>query len=387
MLKKLIEERGYPEIFKMEDGTPVTLESWKERRLEMIDLLEKYSYGRTPEKPSRLWGETVSSNVNSYGGKAKIDVVKVHFETSFGEFVLPFQLVVPHKVIKPRVFLHLAFRPEPDKFIPTEEIIDGGYALAIVTIPDMVNDGHHGNFSDGLGKYFRLDEGRKSDDAGKVSLWAYGGMRVMDYLVSERSDELDTSQVAVIGHSRLGKAALWCGAQDERIAAVISNNSGYAGAASSKKSKGEKIDDFFRVGSWDLFCENFKLFQGKEDEKPYDQSYLLALVAPRLLLVGSARYDIGADPRSEFLTTLYTSHVWEKFGKKGLVCPDRLPVVGDNFGEGSINYHLRDDTHFLSREDWNVYMKYLDEKLGKKEKRDYHIPMIYRGKLYNDEEL
>ncbi len=387
MLKELLLERDYLPILKMKDGTPVTLESFRERRLEMIDMLEEYSYGRTPEKPTKLWGETVSSNVNSYGGKARIDAVNIHFETSYGEFVLPFTLVVPYKVVKPRVFLHLAFRPEPDKFIPTEEIIDGGYALAIVTIPDMVNDGHHGNFSDGLGKYFRLDEGRKGDDAGKVALWAYGGMRVMDYLVEYCADELDVTEVAVIGHSRLGKSALWCGALDERIAAVISNNSGYGGAASSKMSKGEKIDDFLRVGSWDLFCENFKSFQGKEDEKPYDQAFLLALIAPRLLLVGSARYDVGADPRSEYLTTLYASSVWEMFGKKGLICPDRLPVAGDNFGEGSINFHLRDDTHFLSREDWNVYMKYLDEKLGKKETREYHIPITYRGELYNDEEL
>ena len=94
MLKELIEERNYLPVLKMNDGTDVTLENWEERRREMIDLLEKYCYGRTPESPTRLWGETVSSNVNSYGGKAKIDAVNIHFETSYGEFVLPFTLVV-----------------------------------------------------------------------------------------------------------------------------------------------------------------------------------------------------------------------------------------------------------------------------------------------------
>jgi hypothetical protein len=156
---------------------------------------------------------------------------------------------------------------------------------------------------------------------------------------------------------------LWCGAQDERFAAVISNNSGYGGAASSKLGKGERVNDFIRVGSWDWFCENFKLYHDeREDSKPYDQAFLLALVAPRLLLVGSAAEDSGADPESEFLTTLHASSAWELLGVDGLVTDGKMPVPGDRFGKGNIQYHLRNHGHFLSREDWGQYIKFLDEK-------------------------
>ena len=121
--------------------------------------------------------------------------------------------------------------------------------------------------------------------------------------------------MAVIGHSRLGKTALWCAAQDERFAAAVSNNSGYGGAASSKHGTGERVTDFIHVGSWDWYCENFQKFCGElEDQKPYDQSFLTAMIAPRYVLIGSAELDRGADPTSEFLTTLHASDAWVLLG-------------------------------------------------------------------------
>ena len=102
----------------------------------------------------------------------------------------------------------------------------------------------------------------------------------------------------------------------------------------------------------------------KEDEKPYDQAYLRALSAPRYLCVGSAAEDRGADPVSEFLTSLWASQAWEFLGKPGLVTPDRMPEPGDALQDGSIGYHLRAGEHFLSREDWNAYIRFLDRKLS-----------------------
>jgi hypothetical protein len=89
-------------------------------------------------------------------------------------------------------------------------------------------------------------------------MWAYGASRFLDYLLTR--EDLDAAHTAVVGHSRLGKTALWCGAQDERFFMTISNDSGYAGAATSKHGHGERVRDFLRVGSWDWYCENFKLF-------------------------------------------------------------------------------------------------------------------------------
>lgn len=377
MLKEILEERDYLPILKMNDGTPVTIENWQEKRREMIELLETYSYGKMLEKPARVWGKTVNSAPNGWAGKALVENVEISMETpERGVFSFPISLHIPYKVVRPNVFLHIAFNPVPEKFTPVEEILDAGYAVVVMAYKDIVNDNSNGDFSDGLGAYFKIPTERKGDDIGKVGLWAYGASRVMDYLCAERSEDLDTEHVAVIGHSRLGKTALWCAALDERFAAVISNDSGYGGAASSKFGTGEGIKNFLIAGSWDFFCENFKQFEDRENEKPYDQAFLLSLIAPRYLCVGSARLDPGADPKSEFLTSLYASQAWELFGKKGLVCPDRLPEVGDHFTEGCVSYHLRDDLHFLSREDWQKYIAFLDLKFGKKETREFHLPLI-----------
>ena len=362
MLKDILKGKDYLPILKMNDGTGVTKGNWEERKKELFDALYEYSYGFTPDIPVKVWGETIFSDKISYAGKVLNEKVTIHMETEKGEFSFPIEIFIPQRFENPPAFLHIAFRPVPDRYIPVEEIIDAGFALIVVLYEDMVNDAHFGDYSDGLAKYFGTDIPRKPNEWGKIGMWAYGTSRVMDYLCNERKD-IDTSRVAVMGHSRLGKTALWCGAQDERFACVISNNSGYGGAASSKKGTGERVTSFERAGSWDWFCENFRLFHDeKEDEKPYDQSFLLSLIAPRLLCVGSATLDFGADPESEFLTTLHASSVWEMLGEKGLIVPDRMPMAGDIFGEGSICYHLRDGRHFLSREDWGAYIKFLDSK-------------------------
>ncbi len=362
MLKEKLSEKDYLPVLKMNDGRAVTRELWRERRTELLSLLEEYSYGRTPEKPARVWGNAISIDKISYAGKVTTEKVLISFETENGVFSFPAEFFVPNKENKPPMFLHLAFRPVPDRYIPVEEITDAGYALAVVVYKDMVNDNLNADYSDGIAAHFGTTKDRAPDEWGKIGMWAYGASRVLDYITAER-DDIDASRVAVIGHSRLGKTALWCAAQDERFAAAISNDSGYGGAASSKHGKGERITDFLRCGSFDWFCPNFVNYAGdKEDEKPYDQSFLSALIAPRYLCVGSAILDTGADPEAEFLTTLHAASAWELLGEAGLIAPDRMPVPGDLIIDGNVGYHLREGMHFLSREDWCAYIKFLDKK-------------------------
>ena len=362
MLKSILEKRNYLEITKMNDGSQVTAENWQKRRGELLDLLATHSYGTTPAPQVKVTGRVTFSDPKAYAGKVLNEKVEISVETHKGIFVFPIEIFVPNSVKNSPAFLHIAFKPVPDKYIPVEEITDSGFALVVMVYEDVVNDKHFGDYSDGLAKYFGTDNPRKETEWGKIGMWAYGASRALDYLIKYR-DDLDTSKVAVIGHSRLGKTALWCAAQDERFAAAISNNSGYGGAASSKHGEGERVADFIRVGSWDWFCENFKEFTGElEDKKPYDQSFLLALISPRILIVGSAEDDHGADPKSEFLTSLHASRAWEILGENGLICPDRMPVPGDLFMEGSVCYHIRSNHHFLSRHDWAAYMKILDKK-------------------------
>ena len=364
MLNKSLQERDYLPILKMNDGRSATPDNWEERRREMKALLERYSYGVTPDVEVEVSGKVVEAGNYFCAGKCTEETVELTYRTCRGEGRFPVQIFTPTAVEKPPVMLHIGFGRAPHRYIPVEEIIDEGFALVVVDYRDMVNDNLNGDYSDGIAALFGIGESRKADEWGKIGMWAWGTSRVLDYLIAERK-AFDTEKVAVIGHSRLGKTALWCGAQDERFAAVISNNSGYGGAASSKKGEGERVADFLRAGSWDWYCESFKDFKDElEDEKPYDQSFLLSLIAPRYLLVGSAEEDRGADPKSEFLTTLHASSAWELLGKKGLVTEDKMPETGDWLGDGSILYHYRKGRHYLSRDDWRAYMKFLKEKFG-----------------------
>lgn len=362
MLTKLLDDRSYLPILQMQDGTPVTRERWEERRRQMRSLLETYSYGHTPTEDVLVTASRPEHGRYTCAGKCTDELLDLTYETTHGKGHFPIEIFTPLDVRHPPVLLHIAFGLPPHRYIPVEEIIDAGYALVTVDYRDMVNDNHFGDFSDGIAAHFKTASPRRADEWGKIGMWAWGTSRILDYLLDARTD-LDTAHVAVIGHSRLGKTALWCAAQDTRFAAAIANNSGYGGAASSKHGTGERIDDFLRVGSWDWFCERFSSFRGEsEDRKPYDQSFLSALIAPRLLLIGSAEEDRGADPTSEFLTTKHASCAWELLGTAGLVTPDRLPQVGDDFGDGNILYHYRAGKHYLSRADWASYIRFLDQK-------------------------
>ncbi|MBQ7343243.1 MAG: acetylxylan esterase [Clostridia bacterium] len=360
-IKEELIQKDYLPTLKMNDGTPVTRESWGKRRGEMLALLEEYSYGKTPDVKAEVKATDIHTERYDCAGKARHERLTLVYKTVHGEGSFPIQIFTPLSVERPPVFLHIGFSLAPHWYIPVEEIIDAGYALVVVDYRDMVNDNHYGDFSGGIAAHFGVTKEREKDEWGKIGMWAWGTSRIMDYLIAER-DDLDTEKVALIGHSRLGKTALWCGAQDERFAAVISNNSGYGGASSSKHGEGERITDFIRLGSYDWFCPTFTSFKDSEDEKPYDQSFLLSLIAPRYLLVGSAELDKGADPKSEFLTTCHASAAWELLGEKGLVAPDGMPSPDAFLGEGNILYHYRTGKHCLSRDDWAAYIKFLDSK-------------------------
>ncbi|MBP3436190.1 MAG: hypothetical protein J6K62_07700 [Clostridia bacterium] len=367
MLKEILKERDLLPVVTMNDGTPATPETWEQRRTEMREALEIYSYGHTLPKPTRVWGEVVAKEEVAYANKATQEKLAISFETERGVFTFPCWLFRPKKVEKPRVILNIHFRygmptdMPPIHRVPVEDILDNGYALLSLAYSDVVNDRLHGDYSDGLAAYFGVTTDRGPEEWGKIGLWAYACSRTLDYLLTR--DDLDAEHTTVVGHSRLGKTALWTGAQDERFWCTISNNSGYGGAATSKHGNGERVTDFLYHGSWDWYCENFKLFAGdKEDFKPYDQAWLLALVAPRYLCVGSAIEDHCADPESEFLTTLWASQAWELLGETGLVTPDRLPVPGDQLFEGKVGYHLRAGSHFFACEDWRAYLRFLNSK-------------------------
>ena len=199
-------------------------------------------------------------------------------------------------------------------------------------------------------------------------MWSWAASRVMDYC--QTLDCLDLGKSAVIGHSRLGKTALFTGMLDDRFQFVISNNSGFGGAALSRNRKdrenGEPLCsiEFCAQNHMQWFSQNYKKYVNNEDALPYDQHFLVAASAPRYVYVASASNDYWADPKTEYLSCCAAGEIYERLGKTGFVHPDRFPLPGDTLQDGCVGYHMRYGEHYLGREDWNHYFRFILSKSG-----------------------
>ena len=243
-----------------------------------------------------------------------------------------------------------------------EMVLKRGYATATAYYGDLCPDRPEG-LTEAVGALFgtRADAKREGDEWGAIGIWAWGLSRAMDYLVTD--PELDDRRVALHGHSRLGKAALWAGAQDERFALVISNNSGSAGAKLMRRHFGSTIA--FATSSFPFwFSRNYATYSNRDQEVPVDQHQLIALIAPRAVHVGSAIEDLRADPRGEFSSVKGAEPVYQLFGKRGLGVSDMpavdQPVLGD-----AMAYHVRSGKHDITAYDWAQYLDFADRELAK----------------------
>ena len=354
MVEQELKRRGLPNLFEFQDGTPVNRENWSQRRLELQRLLCSETYGFLPPAPRKMKATLLSSDKGFCAGKATLSKVMLEFELEQGEFSFPIYTVLPNSSHPCPAFVHINFRDNvPDCYMPSEEICDNGFATISFCYKDVTSD--DADFSSGLAGVLGLNQNRALHSPGKIALWAWAAMRVMDYIQSLPS--IDHQNVAVVGHSRLGKTALLTGAFDERFSFVISNDSGCNGAAISRGKSGETIKRIYQTFPY-WFCKNHQQYADHESALPYDQHALLALVAPRLLCVGSAAQDTNADPISEFLCCVAASDAYQLLGVPGLICSDRLPVPGDHFHCGRIGYHLRSGRHYFSRYDWQQYMNF-----------------------------
>lgn len=244
---------------------------------------------------------------------------------------------------------------------PVEALTGRGYATATAyygdTFPDRA-DGRAASVLPSLG--FTPDDARVApDEPGAISTWAWQLSRILDWLVT--LPEIDPTRVIVVGHSRLGKTALWAGAGDERFAMVVANESGCGGAALERRNFGETVRRITTsFPHW--FCPAFAGWAGRETEMPIDQHVVLAMTAPRPLYVASAAEDLWADPRGEFLGCLAAEPAWRLFGREGLGT-DAFPAVDAPIGR-TIGYHVRAGKHDILEVDWQRFADFADRVLA-----------------------
>ncbi len=357
------EDAKLPDPLTMQDGRRVeSAAMWTaERRPELLELFRANVYGRAPAGWPQ--GATCKITFSQDGNAVREDVVMT-FSGPGGKIDVHLYILFPLNATKPvPAFLlinHLDdenLNPETETdspFWPARQIVERGYAAAILQAQDVDPDTDDG-FKNGIhGVYDDPSEPRAGDAWGTIAAWAWGASRAMDYL--ERDSAIDASKVAVVGHSRGGKTALWAGAQDERFALVISNNSGCTGAALSRRPVGETVKDINdRFPHW--FCANYRKFNARETELPVDQHELIALMAPRLVYVASATEDKWADPEGEFLACVEASPVYALLGAPGIEATS-MPAPETPLQSGRIGYHLRTGKHDLTEYDWNQFMDF-----------------------------
>ncbi|MCB1126242.1 MAG: hypothetical protein KDM81_07085, partial [Verrucomicrobiae bacterium] len=352
-----------PPLLVTAEGTPVTTAGqWVDvRRPQILSLFSNLIYGRVPEPedPLRTEFEVVKSDPDFMGGRATRKDVRIRFSNLNGTAEMLVLVFVPNQATHPvPAFMMHSFddtasrnfdaHPQQEGRLrngwPLGLFLDRGYVLVVVYQQDLV--GHNEvEFQKSIHRlFYRMGQSfPKANEWGVLGAMAWGASRAMDYLETDAA--IDASHVAIMGHSKCGKATLWTAAQDQRFALAISAQSECAGAALWRRKSGETLEKMVtRFPYW--LCRNAWKFVGQEDDLPMDQHMLLACIAPRPVYVHSGVDDTWADPRGEYLSAYHASEVYRLLGKQGLES-ETSPPLGQAIIESDVGYHIRPGGHSI----------------------------------------
>lgn len=364
-----------PKLMKLENGKYInSLEDWENiRKNEILYLFREYIYGNFPfSNEINIKYNVVSDYKLAFKGRAYRKIVDILIDGNNQKRKIRFVLYVP-SFSKEKVPAFLAYDFWGDKAIVddligreysgkqtfVEKIIENG--LGVITLSNdclYKDDRFNDSFDESILPLFTKQKYNNLCKA--IGTWAWGMSCIMDYLIQDT--KIDCSKIALLGHSRLGKTALWAGAQDSRFAVVISNCSGCMGAALSRSKQGESVKIISEAfPHW--FCENFYKFEGREKDLPIDQHMLVALIAPRPVYIASASKDFWADPTNEFFSGIYATPVYNLYNLKGLEISE-FPRVGEVVGD-NIKYVICEGEHNLTDYNINCYIDFVKKYFDK----------------------
>jgi hypothetical protein len=352
-----------PDPLLMANGREVsTVRQWKQiQRPWLYHLFEENVYGRYPSQKIRIRWKTLESGSPQGDTSVRRKRVRIWLHPVDTTVFIDLLLLLPAKAIGP-VPLFLGYNFKGNSYVPDDpawavrEIVSHGFGIATAWYGDIEPDNRDG-WKTGIRSRLREVLKIEPDEWSALGAWAWGLSRIMDYLEQDRS--VDARKIALFGHSRLGKTALWAGASDPRFSIVISNESGEGGAALSRRIYGETIrnlNDQFPY--W--FAPAYKKYNDHADSLPVDQHELLSLIAPRPLYVASAEEDRWSDPKGEFTSAVKAGAVYALFGKKG-IGTDSLPPLEQPVGE-TIRYHIRAGKHGVVLYDWQQYLTFAERQ-------------------------
>jgi len=362
-----------PPVLKTLDGTKVkSVSAWeKKRRPEILTLFEENIYGKMPVAFDSIKFAVLHENPLAMDGKASLREIQISVWNKGNSIVFPMVLFIPNKRSKPApVFLLInnrgkrntdPARIEKSTFWPAEMVIDSGYAIAAFhnadVAPDNKNTYQNGVINALYPEALTQDNGIKA-----IGAWAWAASRVMDYFETDK--DIDAKRVAVVGHSRGGKTALWAGAEDQRFAMVFSSCSGNSGAALSRRKYGETVSLINKqFGHW--FNSNYRKFSNNVDSLPVDQHMLIGLIAPRPVYTTNATEDRWADPYGSFLSLVNARPVYDLYQKK-VSLPAEMPKINTPVIQSAIGYHFREGKHDLNVYDWTNFIRFANYNYQKK---------------------
>jgi hypothetical protein len=390
-----------PDPLRFADGSPVAdAQAWRARRRpELFKLIEENEYGRVPPRPPAMTFDVFDRGTPAFDGRAVRKQVTIYFTASrTGHYVdvlyyLPANTTGPVPVLlnfgwtannlavaaadpgvkvgrrwdnqqRTRVPATPAAGPAqgPGRNLNVMQVVERGYGFAVFNYSDIDPDAPNATAQGIRAAYLKPGQTEPApDEWGSIAAWGWGASRIIDYFETDPS--IDAKRIAITGVSRLGKTVLWAAARDERVACVIASVSGEGGAALSRRDYGETIAHLVAPTRYPYqFAANYRKWANKTAEMSWDAHTIIALVAPRPILLQTGSTDKWSDPYGEFLAAKAATPVFALLGRRGIE-QYSLPAAGTPL-MNTLGYLMHDGPHGVMPADWPVFLDFLDAHIA-----------------------